>query len=119
LQDLCKFKFGTVKAFAAAWGYSTSKASYLLRGTYQYDLSRKEVQELADIFEISFEEIVDAVDNAFAKNQQPEWLNTANWKLRKRWKREEEENWPKSWRAEDNAKQKAYQKAKQKASNQY
>lgn len=87
LQDLRKAKYPTIKAFALAYGVSTSKASYLLRGKYQYTITKEEVQNLANIFEVSFDEAVDAVNNTYFESRQ--WPHDRYWKLKDRWERQE------------------------------
>jgi len=87
LQDLRKSKFPTIKAFASAWGYSTSKASYLLHGKYQWTLSKEEVQKLADVFEVSFDAVVDAANNTYAEDR--DFIVSPHWKLKDRWIQQE------------------------------
>ena len=87
LQDLRKAKFPTIKAFASAYGVSTPKASYLLRGRYQYTITKGEVQRLYDVFEVSFDDAVDAVNNTYLENK--EWVLARDWKLKDRWERQE------------------------------
>lgn len=87
LQDLRKAKFSTIKAFASAWGYSTSKASYLLRGKYHWTLSKEEVQCLADVFEVSFDEVVEAANGTFEEGR--EFFPVREWKLKDRWEHQE------------------------------
>ncbi len=69
LQDLRKAKFSTIKAFAEAWGYSTSKASYLLRGKYHWTISKEEVQKLAEVFDVTFDEVVEAANSSMPKGE--------------------------------------------------
>jgi transcriptional regulator with XRE-family HTH domain len=87
LQDLRKAKYPTIKAFAASWGYSTSKASYLLRGKYQYTITKEEVQKLADILEVSFDQVVDAANNTYMEDR--DFVLDRDWKLKDRWVHQE------------------------------
>jgi transcriptional regulator with XRE-family HTH domain len=99
LQDLRKAKFKTVKAFAEAYGVHPSTASALLRGKHNMVLTRQDVQRLADLFGVSFEECVKATDESF-------WLSYSGdkssgyWRLENRWEREKHiEDDVRDWRA--------------------
>lgn len=60
LQDLRKAKFGTVKAFAQACGFSVSKASTVLQGRHISVITPNEVRHIAGVLGASFQEFTDA-----------------------------------------------------------
>lgn len=87
LQDLRKAKFSTIKSFAIAYGISPGIASSILKGKHHMVLNKEQIQRLADIFEVSFAECVEAADKSFWEYH-PE-MRTAYWNLEARWARQE------------------------------
>jgi hypothetical protein len=67
LQSLRGRKYPTIKAFAAAYGCSPTKASGILRGLYHMAMSKSMVKHLAEVLGVSFIECADACDNTFAE----------------------------------------------------
>jgi transcriptional regulator with XRE-family HTH domain len=67
LQDLRKAKFSTIKAFALACGFSTSKASTILQGRHANAISPDEVRHIAKVLGVSFQEFVDAQSASYAE----------------------------------------------------
>lgn len=67
LQDLRKAKFSTIKAFALACGFSTSKASTVLQGRHANAISTDEVRHIAGVLGVSFQEFVAAQSTSYAE----------------------------------------------------
>lgn len=89
LADLQQKKFSTIKAFAEAYGVSPSTASIILKGKHHRTFTRNDIQRLADIFGVSFQECVMAADETFACYHQGNPSLMAAWKLETRWQKEE------------------------------
>lgn len=69
LQQLRGRKFGTIKAFAAAYGCGPQKASGILRGLYHMALSKDDVRYLASVLGVDFVTCADACDATFAESK--------------------------------------------------
>ena len=67
LQDLRKSKFPTIKAFAEACGFSTSKASTVLQGRHVNAMSTDEARYIANVLDVSFQEFANAMDASYAE----------------------------------------------------
>ncbi len=65
LQDLKKQRFATIKAFAEACGFSSSKASTILQGRHAGVMSVDEARHIANALGVSFQEFVDAQSQSY------------------------------------------------------
>lgn len=92
LQELRKAKFKTIKAFAAACGFSASKASMILQGRHHHVLSVEDIQGYADLLGVSFDACVEAAEASYDEWMMKEYHRHASkyWHLRTRWQREDE-----------------------------
>jgi transcriptional regulator with XRE-family HTH domain len=103
LQDLRKRTFKTIKDFAAACGFSSSKASMLLQGRYHMTLSRDEAQHLSEVLGVTFDACVSAANSSWDEwcvKEKRHGPSKDYWDLRTRWAREDQwEEEVRQWKA--------------------